>query len=241
MRTLGLLLLLVVLIVAMSFTATIVTRNNGIPDILRILYPERFINHEDQTALETGKAPFADAENNARPVELHPDIQYDPLGDSIVISEMLDMPHRNEGAISEWVTEKIGKVMTFTLAGYQTHIGDIQDYMNAEAIQEFQGFLDKTQILALMQQRNFEVRTFVADVPRLATSGVAQDRYRWVYDIPVNITFLPVGKDDYEKLSADEFISETLTIRIQIGRVPEGGDDGIEIETWEALKKKAAE
>lgn len=239
MRTALLLFFLVILIIGLTNIATLVNRNNGIPDVFQILFPEKFVDNEDVQAMETGQAPFAEAENAAQPVQLHPDIEYAPLGDSIVISERLDMPHRNEGAVSAWVTEAVGKIMTFGIRDYQEHLEVIDRLMSAVAVQEYQDFMQKSNVLALMQNRDLELKTFTTDVPRLATTGVVQGRYRWVYDIPVNMTFLPVGATSYETLSPDQFLSETLTIRIQIGRVAEGGDDGIEIETWEALKKRA--
>jgi len=60
----------------------------------------------------------------------------------------------------------------------------------------------------------------------------------WVYDIPVNLTFLPAGVNSYEDLAPNAYQSEALLFRVQLGRVEKGkGDEGLIIETWEAVKR----
>lgn len=238
MRTILFLVFMIVFIVALSNIAVIVERSNGIPDILQHTFPEKFVNQEDVTAIETGYAPFAQAENAARPAELHPEIKYDPLGDSIVVSRSLDMPHRHESAVSAWIQTAVAKALTFQTDGYDQHRGEIDEFMSPAGMAEFQKFIEDTKALALMQTRHFELKSFVTDIPKLATSGVAQNRYRWLYDVPVNMTFLPVGTSNYEDLTADQYVSERLNLRIQIGRVAEGGLEGMEIETWEILRPR---
>lgn len=234
MRMLGLMLLLVVLIITLTNIASLVGRTNGIPDVLQKFMPESAADKEERGALETLEAPFAQAENAAQV-----DDTYDPLAGSIVVSRDLTIPHRNEPMVSAWVTETIGQALTFDVAGYEAHKQKIAEFMGKTALDEFQAFMVTTNILNLMQSRNLELRAFVTDIPQLVTTGVTQGRYRWIYDIPVNLTFLPPGLTTYEGLGADQYRSEILTFRLQLGRVAEGGREGLMIETWEALKKKA--
>ncbi|GEM_PF-2039406 len=227
-------------------------RSDGIPDVMAKLFPERFVNQEEKLAVETGMAPFAAAENAAQPVELHPDIKYDPLGDSINVTESLDVPHRHEAAVSAWVTESVSEALNFTLDGFEDHKAKLPILMDQNAIREFLAFLDKSQMLGLMQTKNYELKTFVMDVPQMRTNGVVDNRFRWIYDIPVNLTFLPTGSTSYQDLDESKYEFETLNFRVQIGRVAtpkeckdqplhkqRGVCHGLVIETWEALKKAA--
>ncbi len=238
MKTIGLLLFMIILIITLSNIAAIVNKSNGIPDVFSHFYPERFVDKEQEEALKTMKAPFAAAENAARPVQLDPEITYDPLGGSVVISETLSIPHRHEAAIAEWATEALSEIMTFSITGYQAHKQQLTTLMSPSAINELQSFMDTSNVLSLMQAKNYELRSFVSDVPTLLTSDSIGGRYRWVYDVPISMTFLPIGKANYEKLKEDEYRLEELTFRIQLGRVAQGGLEGVIIETWEPLKKK---
>lgn len=254
MRTLGFLIFMIVFILALSNIATYVSRSNGIPDVFARLFPEKFVDKEAQKALETGMAPFAEAENAAQPVELHPDIEYDPLGQNVNVSESLDLAHRHEAAVSEWVTESVSEVLNFTVQDYDAHKVKLAHVMNQNAVSEFDNFMEVSQVLGLMRTKNYELKTFVMDIPQMRTSGVVDGRYRWVYDVPVNMTFLPVGSKSYEGLAEDQYQFETLTFRVQIGRVEtpaeckklelqklRGVCHGMIIETWEVLKKPKPE
>ncbi len=271
MRFFLLTFLLMVFIVIVANIATVVGRSNGIPDVFQMLFPEKFVDTEEQKALETGIVPF---ENDAAdapvvtppqqvyvpegakalaPKDLDAQSMYDPLGGSVVVSQELDMPHRNEAAVNKWVSEAVGSALTFTLPAYQEHMVNVDKYMAANGMKEFQEFLEASKVVGLMQSRNFDLRTFVTDIPTLAASGVTQGRYRWVYDVPLNLTFLPVGMETYEGLKKDQYLSERLTVRVQLGRVPSATKPGeakdytpsgllqseaIEIETWEVLAKR---
>ncbi len=243
MRTVGLFILLVVMIITLTNIAAIVQRQNGIPDIFSRLFPEQFVDEEEITALETGVAPFADpGEGEAQTVELVPGVVYDPLGGAGSVTEKLDIVHANEGAVSEWVSMAVTEALTFTLAGYADHRAGLAAFMNANAVAEYGNFLETTRILGLMRTNDFEVRTFPGNVPFLRTHGAIGGRYRWVYDVPVSMTFLPIGATSYEELEEDQYQFEELTIRVQIGRTPPGvGRDGLAVETWEALRQAREE
>jgi len=251
MKTFAFLFLMIVFIVLLSNLGTIIERNNGIPDFAARVMPESALDIEERTAVETGMAPFAAAENAAQPVELHPEIKYDPLGKNVNVTESLELAHRHEAAVNEWVTETVSEALNFTIQNYMMHTRSLTNLMNANAIKEFQAFMETSQILGLMKTKNYELKSFVTDLPAMRTSGVVEDRYRWVYDVPINLTFLPAGSKSYEELAEDQYQFETLTFRVQVGRVAvpdtckdialekqKGVCHGMVIETWEALKKQ---
>jgi len=238
MKTVGLFFLCFFVIVALSVFTAWVERNNGIPNVFAIYFPEHFVDEEDQQALEVMEAPFAAAENSANPVQLDPDIVYDPLGGSISVTDTLNIPHRHEAAISAWVTEQVADALTFTLAGFNDHRTHIAGYMSQNGEEEFRGFLQSAKVLGLMQTGGYSLVGSVLDVPELKTSGDAGGRYRWLYDLEVLLTFLPEGLSSYERVDDSAYQSERLVFRIQIARTPEGvAEDGMVIETWEVLKR----
>ncbi len=256
MRTIGFMLFLIIFIMVLSNIAAMVDKSNGIPDVFSMLYPEKFVDSEEQKALDTGVVPFA-SEDAQAPVFAEPAEQYtidsaaptknvnldtqdiyDPLAGNVAVSKELHVPHRHEAAVNDWVTEAVTEIMTFKISEYQKHYQDMAALMDANGLAEWQKFLVDTNILAIMQSKKYELRSFVSDVPRMVTTGVVSDRIRWVYDVPVSLTFLPEGRADYDELDKSEYQFEELSFRIQIGRVAQGGRDGIAVETWEALKRK---
>lgn len=239
MKNLGLLLVLVVLIFGMSTAAFYAERNNGIPDVFQILFPEKFIDQEAEQARNTQMAPFAAAENAANPVQIDPAIQYDPLGEHVSVEDTLGIAHLPEVAVSKWLQDAIAESLSFSLANRDPHMKGISGFMSENGLTEFQTFLDTTNILKIMESRNYELRGFVTETPELRKAGEAAGVYRWLYDVSVNLTFLPAGTTSYEKLTKEQYRSEFVVLRIQLGRTKkEEGRDGLAIETWAALGRK---
>lgn len=261
MKNLGLLLILIVLITVLSNVATIASRQNGFPDLLGRLFPEEFADPEkeiENKAVDAGVAPFetqyarqetevaaqrqaykAPVAGDAKQVDLNADKIYQATQDENSITAQLDLPHRNEGNVNKWVADTVPDILAFSINNYQDHLKAVSAYMNPNAIKEFNDFMVSSKVLGLMQTHNYEMKGFLTDVPTFRTSGALSGRYRWVYDIPVNLTFLPIGTKTYKDLDPSQYMAEEVSFRLQLGRVAQGGKDGIEIETWEVLKRKA--
>lgn len=250
MKMIGLLLFMIIAIVAITNLEALIDEQEGIPDVFSTVMPEKFVDPEEMKARETLQAPFAAAENAAQPVELDPAIKYDPLGDSINVTASLDVPHRHEAAVSDWLTEITADALTFSIGEYQDHMRRVSIYFSQNGWKEFQAFLQNTGVTAMMQSNGFELRTFVQDVPELRLSGAAGGRYLWLYDMPVSLTFLPVGASSYDDLETTDYKFEELDFRLQLARVPMVdysktterrpgmGYEGLVIDTWEVLAKK---
>ena len=241
MRTLGLLLVLSVLIITLTMITYYVEENNGIPDVLAMYFPEHFVDQEAEIAATTLQAPFAAADRAAKPVELDPDIKYDPLGGQGRISEKLDVAHRNEVYISEWILNAMAETLTFKLADYQPHMQSVQDYMSEEGFQEFYDFLNTAGVLSLMQNKQYDLYSSVADTPILIRHGVAGGRYSWLYEVPVDLTFVPIGSVDYEQIRDDgsSFETEALVFKAQVSRTTKGeGREDMLIAAWELMRRR---
>ncbi len=109
--------------------------------------------------------------------------------------------------------------------------------MTPYALESFKAFMAKDNLLAALQSNNLVMRTFVTEPARMLNQGAVQGYYRWLVETPVTITFLPRGTKDYSGIQPK---SQRINIRTQIGRVVQGGDDGMMIETLEFLPVAAA-
>lgn len=243
MRTIGLILALSAFVILVANIAAVVQRNNGIPNPLEAMFPEKFVDLEQRRAIETEMAPFADPRATEEVDDAGLGVEYTPIGTERVSVDM-HLPHLHEGAINKWVMQAVAESLTFAptdIPAYEEHQESLKEFMSANGITEYNKFLRRIKAVELMRSNNYELKTFIDGVPQLRTSGVVGGVYRWVYDVPLIMTFLPVGANDYRDMTSnkgDEFLTEKLFIRLQLGRVAEGGRDGVVIETWDVLKKK---
>lgn len=245
MRTIGLILGLMVFVILVSNIAAAVQRMNGIPNPLEIWFPEKFVDKESILAAETRVAPFADIREDDHVDDAGLGVPYEPhMGMQRVAVEM-DLPHLHEGAVNKWVMQSVAEALTFQVndtVAYEEHKKSLTEFMSANGLKEYNAFLNRIRAEDLMRSNDLELKTFVDGVPLMRTSGAVGGVYRWVYDVPLIMTFLPLGASDYREVTSnkgDSFLTENLSVRVQIGRVKQGGREGIIIETWDVLKKKS--
>jgi hypothetical protein len=79
-------------------------------------------------------------------------------------------------------------------------------------------------------ESDIKLANFVQDIPYIKTKGVADNRYKWLFEMPVMMSYL-VG----EKGSPD--VTETSTrkviINAQVGRYENAGSNGLLIESFQ--------
>jgi hypothetical protein len=227
----GLLFGLSFLILFMTYMANWVSVMNGIPDIMQILYPEKYVDNEALVASETLQAPFARSENSAETNQLQ-GVKYDPVGEENQITNKLNVPHMDVDKAANWAMKYTASSLTFSLQGYGSHKKELASIMSGTGMKEFEKFLSDAKVLQLMQSGRYDIRSSVIGAPDLVDRGVAGGRYSWVYDLPLSVTFLPVGTTSYEDLSPNQYVSEYLKFRVQLTRVEKGyGKDGLVIHS----------
>jgi hypothetical protein len=215
--------------------AAAIQRNNGIPDVLSMIAPTVFGDPEQEQIAASLVAPFAEPE--AGPPQTPEEALYQPF-EGPRLQQSVNAPHLHDAAVADWLVTMISEALTFTPQTYAAHRDELNDFFNANGLSEYEAFIASTNILALMQSKDYKLQTFLKNTPLLRTSGVTGDVYKWVYDMPVNLTFLRAGLTDYRDVeTGDDFISQDILLRVQLARSLEGGDNGLIIETWEMVQR----
>ena len=143
----------------------------------------------------------------------------------------LFMPHRTLGEINDWLTSVISETLTFEDKSFQKDINKTIKYFSASGRKGYIDFLHSTGMSQSVRSGKYSVNSFVEGQPLLLSEGPAQGRYRWVLNIPVTITYLT--RSERASYKTAKPINRYMTIRVQIGRVKEKGDDmNLDIESW---------
>ena len=141
-------------------------------------------------------------------------------------------PHRQPAQITEWATKVVSVCLDMDPAAYATHEKTVARAMTPFALESFKAFMAKDNLLSALQSNDLVMRSFVTEPSRLLNQGTVQGRYRWLVETPVTISFLPRGTESYKDIQPK---SQRINVRMQIGRVPEKGLDGMMVETLEFL------
>lgn len=162
-------------------------------------------------------------------------IEYAPANDVQSVAA-LDQPHRQPGQMTVWISKAVADALDFDPLRYEAHLAAQGLVMTPYAMEVFKGFMAKDNLLEALKSSDMVMRAFVTDASRVLNQGAIQGRYRWLMETPVTISFMPRGVNDYSGIKPK---SQRINVRTQVGRVAQGGQEGVMIETMEFLPATA--
>ncbi|QQG36755.1 MAG: DotI/IcmL family type IV secretion protein [Micavibrio aeruginosavorus] len=180
---------------------------------------------------DTLQAPFMEKGTAASGSSSLPGVAYQPQA-AIESGVAIDQAHRQPAQVEQWVAGVLVDSLDFDPLRYEAHLKTLSRSMTPYSQEAFKAFMTKDNLLAALQSNDLLMRVFTSEPGRTLNQGALQGRYRWLVETPVTITFLPRGLQDYKNVKPK---SQALNIRTQIGRVEQGGDDGMIIETLEII------
>ncbi len=190
--------------------------------VLEFFFPT--LRNADDDPAKTLQAPFADVEDDAEKGAKN-------NNDAVP----LNLPHRAMTDITKWVVTVTSEVMTFS-GDYKTELEVGTAYFDEGGRQQYDAFIEEKKILNVMASGKYDVRSYVRDTPILLNEGAVQGRYRWLYEVPLMISYLQRGVKDYKEVEA---VNQNMVLRVQIGRSETAENDlGLQIERWTGKVQK---
>jgi hypothetical protein len=172
-------------------------------------------------------APFAEQDRYKGTVIY--DNKYVPLERA---ETSLNLPHRTSQDISLWLSRALSEVFSVDPESYDDHLVHLSSGMDAAGLEDFKKFMVEKKYLDVLRDNKLILKGLIEGEPVAISQGELSGRYRWLYE--VNITLSMMGKlhSSYEDIP-DKLIEQNVrvVVRTQLGRVAEGGIDGIVIES----------
>lgn len=211
------------------------------PDYLSIWFPQWFGPPDDPAdPSKTLQAPFADPK--ATPKDPGAQIGVPYVGFDDQKQTDLSKPHRTHQQIAEWLTRAVAEVMSISANPQilQAHLARLNSGMSPYAVQSFKNFLDSSGVVDNLRKSGTKLNSVVDGAPLLLNEGVVEGRYRWLFQVPVTMTFVPEGVMSPGDYSGKDMLHQNMTLLIQVGHV-KGSVQGSLIETWQIKKISALE
>lgn len=241
MRALLGFLFIVLTIIGLSAAAGYAVTHNGFPDILAMAFPEIFDKDRDKPKPEeTLLAPFATPESLAAHEKAADDnalkIPYEPIH-GVNSDKALTEPHRTKDEIATWLLKAISEALNVTGDNYENHLAFLKTGMDDYAIADFQKFMNDSNILATLRANGLKLQVYVEEKPVMLNSGALENRYRWLLETPVTLSFLPRDMTTYKDVSSKDIMKEYVIVKTQVGRVADTGSaEGVKIESWDVRR-----
>ncbi|MGH1397595.1 MAG: DotI/IcmL/TraM family protein [Alphaproteobacteria bacterium] len=142
----------------------------------------------------------------------------------------LNQPHRLSADMTDWIATQTIEALNFFNGNHTAQLEQNRAIFDAFGYGQYQAFLEKNQILKTLQSGQYKIRTYNENVPLLMNEGEVDGRYRWLYRVPVIISYLDAKANGYENAKAT---NHRATIDIQIGRSKDASnEEGVLMERW---------
>lgn len=143
----------------------------------------------------------------------------------------LHLSHRSDSEISEWVTTAISEAMSYTSEDYSAEIEGHKKLFDPNGWKQFEAFLSETNMMKVIESDRYQLRSYVRGTPILLNEGAVSKRYRWLYEVTTNISYLERNVRDYKNVEPE---NRTVKARVQIGRSPSAENEiGLLVERWD--------
>ena len=148
--------------------------------------------------------------------------------DSIPLSK----PHLLNSDIADWVMETTGSVMNFNTDDLAAELESRKPFFDANGHKLFYKFLHDKNMVKVIETSRYSVKSYVENTPLLLNEGVVKERYRWLFEVTIVVTYMDRNIKSYKK-SKQKLITQRAMVKVQIGRIPpKNGSPGLQIEQW---------
>ena len=205
-------------------TAPAPARSANVPKFLQFLFPS--LRETEASPSETLQAPFADGTREGEAA----------IDESKSLVPM-HLAHRTKEDVSEWVVTTISEALSFDERDYNADLAQAKPSFDQGGWAQYQAFLTDKKFLNVLQSGQYDVRSYVKGVPYLLNEGAVSERYRWLYDVPVMVSYLKRGVSNYKGV---EPVNQHMMLRVQIGRSEAAENEmGLLVERLEGRVQKA--
>lgn len=147
----------------------------------------------------------------------------------------LEMQNYSGREIGYRLTEVVAETLSFDKGNYVYNLGAMEKYFTPEGYAQYKQFLNGSQFQQTLQTQNLQSGAFVQQEPLELTSGAVNGVYKWLFEVPVTISFIPKDSETYRD-GAVQPQNRNILLRVQFTRVQDANDpEAVKIETWQAL------
>jgi hypothetical protein len=197
-----------------------------ISNFIENFYKDLFYTEKEPDPSGTLIAPFADKSH------LKPLTEQQKIAGVLPTNQSpLDRSHRSVEDLSKWLLMAIPQCLSFTADSYPEQLETLATGFSDPALEQFKAWVNDTGIMSSLQNNGMQLNGFVTEQPFLLNEGVVNGRYRWLFEVPVMVSFVPRGTTSYSQEKGIR--TQRLMITLQLGRIPNSIiEHGIDIESW---------
>ncbi len=143
----------------------------------------------------------------------------------------MSKPHRTSKEIGQWAMTVATEVMNFEAGKFDEQLKTRDHLFDAVGKNQYLEFLRDKKVLSVAKDGRFNVVSYANAQPLLLNEGNVNNRYRWLFRIPVVVTYMDKNMKSYK--GADAKLIQEAVLNVQVGRTrAKTKPDGLQVEQW---------
>lgn len=155
-----------------------------------------------------------------------------------------DKPHLNQAQIAEWVEEQVTNAMTIDPVSFDDKKKNLLSDFQPYALTEYETHVVGTGLVDQLKQQSLKMNAIQDGAPQLVSEGALEGTYRWLYDVPLMLSYYPSGLQTLKTKQQASLPNQKITIRVQLGRLAQQDPkhpNGVMMEHWTMLGAATAQ
>ncbi len=140
----------------------------------------------------------------------------------------LNLPNMSTSALMSWVVQSSTEVMTFGYHDYQRRLQQSSRHFTRYGWETFTNALQRSRIVESVEALRQVVTAKPRSAPILVQEGVFNGKYRWVVDLPLEVSYKAAASGRTDNLMVRMVIDRVMSLE---------NPNGVGIEQWIAVAK----
>lgn len=210
----------VILLVGLFFYAKAVEKNDPAPTDVKMQFHDSL-----------GK-PRQDASGQ---ISLKPSIAPGQAVSPQLAQADLSIKHMSSLEVAELLEIMLAECLSFSPSNFDKNSRLVQSYFTPQGYQQYTAYLEKTNFGGVIKSRNLQSGAYTERPPLEINSLVQNGVYKWLFEVPVTLSFIPVNSETYRG-GATTAQNQRFTLRVQLTRVKDDKNPNkISIEIWQMM------
>ena len=144
----------------------------------------------------------------------------------------LDKPHRTDKELKKLITQSVSESLSFNRGNFSNVMKKMRVYFSEDGFQKYKKYLLSSGIAETIRTNDYDVSVYIESEPLYLNGMVIDGVYKWLYQMPVTLSFFPTGKAITAENSQQQ-INNQFNLRVQVTRAQvDNFTEALQIEDW---------
>lgn len=154
-------------------------------------------------------------------------------------ADALSTQNFSSAELSERLQEIVAETLSFTARDFAQGRASAQKYFSPSGYQQYQDFLTSAGFEETLRGQNLKSGAFMEAPPAELAKGVYDGIFKWVFEVPVTISFIQANADTYRDGEITP-VNRRFMLRVQFARIKDPADaNAVRIELWQVLPARS--